>query len=742
MLFGLITLLVLLATFFARRIGDPEVAVVHAERRPQWLLILSCGLVVLAGNVTALDLMPLFREHLMVQGDARTHAYVIAELARAGLGTGWLDAYQGGFPVGHHYPPLGWLIASALVSLGVDSLKATMLVGGASVILAPLVVFGFALRFGVRPLHACLGALVMSLIAPFNGFVGGMDAFFVMGLFAQCVGTLLATVLAGLVLTSKRASSSLLVAALAMAAHPQVSLAFLGVLGIVALVSGSVRVRANAVGAGLGALIGGAALYGQGMATLAPPFGWPDFASWKRVGFGTRRLGDWLLDGELLDLNREPWLSSLILGAVLVLVLFWKNSNARLGLCALFATLVLSCAGPLLDSNTITRVILEFAQPLRALGVVPVVVSVVLMLALEVSEPALLKLGARLIGFGAGSRFFGSGIAAAWLLPCLLDTWVRYAPVRSELSSVTRNAPCGAATPSAFTAVKGALAKVAGARLWVPLSIGSKCRCAGTAGFEMPSPAHLAASGAIGAHVGVLWRAYHAFAPAAANSWVEADALGVGFVLTCDVLSDPHYKMLAGDADFGLYEVQPKPSVLGVGCVSGEWSGPTALLRDKVMATLASSRASVLLDSTRLVRLRFPAAALQETPVPRSTCHLEGASTRVFSQRPGEIIGEVSTSSSVVVVAHVSAFLSWKVAVDGKPALWFQVAPGFVAVEVGPGRHRLEFRGGTLPGYGISLGAGCALLAGLVFLEQHSRSRRGLLELARPCLRATDASDQ
>jgi len=724
MLFGLITLLVLLATFFARRIGDPEVAVVHAERRPQWLLILSCGLVVLAGNVTALDLMPLFREHVMVQGDARTHAYVIAELARSGLGTGWLDAYQGGFPVGHHYPPLGWLIASTLVSLGVDSLKATMLVGGASVILAPLVVFGFALRFGVRPLHACLGALVMSLIAPFNGFVGGMDAFFVMGLFAQCVGTLLATVLVGLVLTSKRASSSLLVAALAMAAHPQVCLAFLGVLSIVALVSGSVRVRANAVAAGLGALIGGAALYGQGMATLAPPFGWPDFNSWKRVGFGTRHLGDWLLNGELLDLNRESWLSSLILGAVLILALFWKNPNARLGLCALFATLILACAGPLLDSNTITRVILEFAQPLRALGVVPVVVSVVLMLALEVSEPALLKIGARLGGFGARSRLFGSVIAAAWLLPCLLDTWVRYAPVRSELSTVTRTAPCGAATPSAFAAVKDALAKVAGARLWVPLSMDSKCRCAGTAGFEMPSPANLAASGAIGAHVGVLWRAYHAFEPEAANSWVEANALGVGFVLACNALSEPHYKKLAGDADLGLYEVQPKPSILGVGCVSGEWSGPAAALREKAMATLASSRASVLLDPRRLVRLRFSAAPLQEIAVLRSTCDVEGASTRVFSQKPGEIIGEVSTTSPVVVVAHVSAFPSWKVAVDGKPVAWFQVAPGFVAVDVSPGRHRLEFRGGTLPGYGLALGAGCALLAGLVFLEQRTRSRR------------------
>lgn len=726
MLFGLVALTVLLVAWRAERVG-PSTEPSPACQQPRRRDFLLCGALLMLGNVTALVMMPPFVRQVFAQGDAYTHAHVIAELARSGFSTGWLDSYQGGFPLGHHYPPLGWLAGASLVWLGLDATRAMALVGGGCWLTTQLLVFGFAARAGARLVNSGIGAFALGIVSPYNGFVGGLDTFWVTGLFAQSVGVCLSVWMAGVVITSRTAASALLVAPLAMAGHSQVCVSALGVLGLVALTSGNSRTRRNALGATLGALIAGAALYGQGIFTLNPPFGWPALKQWARIGFGTRHLSAWLLDGELLDLHRAPWLSSLTFGALLISSLFWRNRLARTGLAAFVLTLTVACIGPLLDSGPFTRVLLEFAQPLRALAVVPVMVSVLIVIALELSAPPLrsIFLGGRAHSriHATLSRWAAPSFAFIWLVPCLVNTWQRFEPIRAVLARISDGSSCAEKTPEDFDAVMQKLPGLSGGRLWVKPTDRTLHRCAESVPYEIASGVPIAATNAVGAHVGVLWAAYHSFEPQADDAWLQAKALGIGYVLLEKPLLSPHYRRLAGGRDLYLYALEPASSVLEVGCVSEEWSGPQALVGKEVMSGLSSKHSAHLLNPDKLVRLAFTAAPFKKTPI-RNECNTSGARVRLMRQTPGHILGQIEAPTKpVVVVAHVSAFPSWKVTLDGKPSPWFQVAPGFVAVSVSPGKHLVEFRGGTLPYYPALLGGAAALLLGLAWFEHRWRPR-------------------
>ena len=89
-----------------------------------------------------------------------------AEIARTGISNGWLDTYTGGFPIGHHYPPLGWLVLAGGIRLGLSPGTAVTALGFAAA-LAFVVALYFALsRAGAEPAFAALGAILLCWVSP------------------------------------------------------------------------------------------------------------------------------------------------------------------------------------------------------------------------------------------------------------------------------------------------------------------------------------------------------------------------------------------------------------------------------------------------------------------------------------------------------------------------------------------------------------------------------------------------
>jgi hypothetical protein len=63
----------------------------------------------------------------------------------------------------------------------------------------------------------------------------------------------------------------------------------------------------------------------------------------------------------------------------------------------------------------------------------------------------------------------------------------------------------------------------------------------------------------------------------------------------------------------------------------------------------------------------------------------------------GLVAGTVELRRTGAVVVPVTFHPRWKVTIDGKPARTQVVAPGLLAVTVGAGRHRVEFRYAAVP---------------------------------------------
>ena len=108
MALGFLTLLILATTLLVVRGGGPA-RLTTWSARPTWRAYLGGSAVVLAANAPlAAVAMPFAAIPTFAPGDARSHALVARAIADHGLPHGWTDVYQGGFPVGPHYPTVGW----------------------------------------------------------------------------------------------------------------------------------------------------------------------------------------------------------------------------------------------------------------------------------------------------------------------------------------------------------------------------------------------------------------------------------------------------------------------------------------------------------------------------------------------------------------------------------------------------------------------------------------------------------
>src|SRR5262245_5961423 len=106
--------------------GRGSLSGVPQGSRRDWSL---AALAVLAAPYRLLGARPvLFGKDAVPLGDGWWHAMAARALAD-GVPHGWIDATDGGFPVGLYYPIGGWLLVAFLVRLGCSAAAAVQIVG-------------------------------------------------------------------------------------------------------------------------------------------------------------------------------------------------------------------------------------------------------------------------------------------------------------------------------------------------------------------------------------------------------------------------------------------------------------------------------------------------------------------------------------------------------------------------------------------------------------------------------------
>jgi hypothetical protein len=115
-------------------------------------------------------------------------------------------------------------------------------------------------------------------------------------------------------------------------------------------------------------------------------------------------------------------------------------------------------------------------------------------------------------------------------------------------------------------------------------------------------------------------------------------------------------------------------------------------------------------------------------------CDATNARVTSIPREPGALEAVVDTRAPVDVVFRATAFPTWKVTVDGRPADRIEmVAPGFFTVRVPAGRHHVVAVVSPMPGYlfGIVLGALAVAAASVLRLEHVHRARAWLDRIKR-----------
>src|SRR5260221_892443 len=101
-----------------------------APRGSRWQWWLACLATLLAQYPLLLALPTLFGPRAVLLGDGYWHAMAARSMAE-GLPHGWIDATDGGFPLGPYYPIGGWLLASLFIRVGCAAATAVQLLGAA-----------------------------------------------------------------------------------------------------------------------------------------------------------------------------------------------------------------------------------------------------------------------------------------------------------------------------------------------------------------------------------------------------------------------------------------------------------------------------------------------------------------------------------------------------------------------------------------------------------------------------------
>jgi hypothetical protein len=258
-----------------------------------------------------------------------------------------------------------------------------------------------------------------------------------------------------------------------------------------------------------------------------------------------------------------------------------------------------------------------------------------------------------------------------------------------------------------------------GGSLWLAQREGDPlAACVLNQGLELQSAVPLGNTSAVGSHVGLLWLAAKQLQPERAGADQRAKALGVRYVLQTSSEPNPQSGFVSRNVS-GSVELWENPAVglAHVGCVRERWTGSDRALRARLARQLVEpSGADRLLDPEQLVELVQAAGEVRVERVER-VCAASSARLSARKLEPGVLEALVEAEAPLDLVFSVTAFPGARLSMDGAPVPFQVVTPGYLAVHVERGRHRVLATASTLPGYGYVLGLGALAVAALAWLR-------------------------
>jgi len=720
---ALVALVALVATLwtFRRAKGSLPVPVAPDAAGAGWL----AHAVVLASLAPLVWAVPrLVAPDALLAADAQAHAWVAQELAR-GVRHGWVDVCAGGFPFGPQYQSLLLVVAALLVKAGVPVVSAVAGLGLLSILAVPLLLTATLRAAGLGAAPAALGGGVAAWCVLPWGWAAVPDAYLVGGLVSQSFGLALVLLTAWSVLEGPAWAIAPL-AALAVGAHTLLGALALVVVAPAVLVAAGPRIRRRFVWAGAGAVVAALALYGPGLSTMHLPVGWSRGSFDMLHTFPRNDLGD-LATGELLDYGRAPGVTSVLLVALLGMVHALRDPRVRGALTVLFGVVALSLAGRVWGGAWVVEAI----GPARAALFVPLAVGAAVavgcrswMGALGARTPV-----TRLLPWAVAVAVLAWGAGTRW-------PWLR---TRVGLESELRgDRECGPATPAGYRTKDIApwLASLPPGRFVVDIpsfDLAPGLSLAGPSlhGLELASSQPLGASaGGPGSQNGLMNDAFDEIRLTQQGADARAEALGVRTILHARGRRPAgDWEVLASRGDVVLSARRGDGAIVGVGCVGRVWRGSDRALRTRFTGPDGPRAWHEVLDPRKLVAFERGTGPVVEADVDLAGCDADEAAVTPLPREPGAYAADVQAPHDVDVVVRATTFPTWQVRVDGVVTKTRDVMPGFFAVRVPAGVHRVEAVVSALPFYGAGLAVGAAAIALLALLAR--RDRRSARDAAR-----------
>ncbi|MBN8610132.1 MAG: hypothetical protein J0L92_06095 [Deltaproteobacteria bacterium] len=716
--------------FLEREGSQASESAFRSESSPTTLVI--CGALALLTAAPLALLAPFAAVEPSIFGDELGHAEVAVELARSGLSRGWVAGPLAGFPFGLHEPGLVPLLVRALIALGLTPIGATHALGTLGALLTPLAAYVAAVRASVRPVYALLGAMLLAWTAPNTPFAGGFEAFFEAGLLGSTLALPLCMIAAAEIVRAEVRWIAPLLLVIGVLLSPPLVVFTLVLTALGNAVGGHGAGLRETLRASLATLAISVAIYGQGFLDLGVPFGPPPELAWRRVGFPIERLDAWLLGGDLLDHARTPVLSYVAIAAILALVLLIKRPSARAGLVLVGVALAWPVLARMLfgeSGGPMATAAISWLVPVHAIAIAPVMIALSLSIVLEEAAPRL----EQIVEAWAPALDRIAGIAAlavvGGVLALALPERIAFATrTRGALDS-RRELPCGAVTPEGYVHgdVAALLGSLEGGRLWYASDSLALAQCVELDGLALDSAVPLAASPSAGSHVGSTWLAFSRLEPSREGASARAEALGVRHVLeTSDVEPPPSWTASEPRGGLRVLSHAPATTLVGVGCVIETWRGDDEALREHLREELSTAAgADRVLSPTALVALDRSRGGLVVTVEPQDDCDASRARVNEVPRESGALEAEIESATPIDVVLRVTAFRSWGVLVDGTEIDDVRlVAPGFLSVRVGAGRHRVVARASGVPWFWTGLLLAIVLAVLVAFAKRESLERK------------------